>query len=104
MIAEYFIYKLLSTALMVGIFLYWRRKMKRNSDSTYVAPKETTDGKFAVEKQPDDDIDEIVYEEIRVNPDFKNDDYSQLNINTNGNNNDLGDSSSGRGRSGSLVG
>lgn len=87
---------------MVSVFLYWKRKAKSGHDLPYNEPKETTDGKFAVEKHPDDDVNEVVCEEIRVNPEFKTGEYSQLNINTNGNNNDLGDGSSGVGTRSSL--
>lgn len=54
--------------------IYWRIKDKSevNADS-FTNPKETEDGKFAIPKPADEDMNGVNYEEIRANPKFKED-------------------------------
>jgi hypothetical protein len=67
---EYLIYKIFTTALIASILIYWKLKSK-SSDTSYSQPKETDDGKFAIPKPADEDMEGIDCEEIRTDPKFK---------------------------------
>jgi hypothetical protein len=67
---EYLIYKIFTTALIASILIYWKLKSK-SSNASYSEPKETDDGKFAIPKPADEDMQGIDCEEIRTNPNFK---------------------------------
>lgn len=71
---NHLIYSILETAVIAGLMIYWRIKDKSevNADS-FTNPKETEDGKFAIQKPADEDMDGLNYEEIRTNPKFKQD-------------------------------
>jgi hypothetical protein len=69
---EFLIYTILTTAVIASIFIGSRLKEK-GKDSSGLEPKETDDGKFAIPKPADEDMEGIDCEEIRANPNFKQD-------------------------------
>lgn len=71
---EFLIYKIFTTAVIASLFIWWKLKAKSKvSSDSYVEPKETEDGKFAIPKPADEDMDGVNYEEVRTNPKFKDD-------------------------------
>jgi hypothetical protein len=99
---EFLIYAILTTAVMASVYIGNRLKEK-GKDSSDLESRETDDGKFAIPKPADEDMEGIVCQEIRTNPKFKNS-TSQLNTNTHVNNNDLGGSPSDRNPGSGLAG
>lgn len=71
---EFLIYKIFTTAVIASLFIWWKLKAKSKvSSDSYVEPKETEDGKFAIPKPADEDMEGVNYEEVRTNPKFKDD-------------------------------
>jgi hypothetical protein len=73
---EYLIYKIFTTALIASILIYWKLKSK-SSNASYSEPKETEDGKFAIPKPADEDMEGIDFEEIRTDPKFKDNEVAR---------------------------
>jgi hypothetical protein len=73
---EYLIYKIFTTALIASILIYWKLKSK-SSNASYSEPKETDDGKFAIPKPADEDMQGIDCEEIRTDPKFKDNEVAR---------------------------
>jgi hypothetical protein len=72
---EYLIYKILTTAVIASLYFYWKFKSSSNG-SSYSEPRETDDGKYAILKPNEIDIneEETGCEEVRIDPKFKDDD------------------------------
>jgi hypothetical protein len=72
---EYLIYKILTTAVIASLYFYWKFKSSSN-ESTYSEPRETDDGKYAIPKPNEIDVNEqeTGCEEVRIDPKFKDDD------------------------------
>ena len=74
---EYLIYKIFTTAVIASLFIYWKMKSK-SKETTYVEPKETDDGKYAIPKPADEDMEGVNYEEVRTDPKFKSNETARL--------------------------
>lgn len=86
---EYLIYKILAAAFAASLIIWanmTKNKVQDPNDVTrsYAEPVELEDGNYAIPKPADEYMDNVEYDSISNN----------INIKQNGNNNDLGDSSS----------
>jgi hypothetical protein len=83
---EYLIFKTLAFAITASFYIYWSFMRKgKDAKKENINPVELEDGNYALEKPADEFMVGVEYDSISETIKQKN----------NGNNNDLGDSSSG---------
>lgn len=67
---EYLIYKVLSVAVGVSIYV-WKKVKNKKEDVVYVEPSELENGDFAIPKPEDEFMEGIKYDEIKTNINVK---------------------------------